>query len=259
MEYVNPFGGYTQGYGSGVDIAQRLQAGARQARQQDWEHQYLDPLRLHGAQLTDTYNTKALPYQLDAANSGDISLRARALQDQLAAANEFSNDTGDTNLLNYAGHQYDPQGYYSQSATELSNRAAFPRNLSLANAAAMDNYRQLMGLGSLYRGDASLTRADNAGGVANYTPPSARYFSPATSATPSAAPAPTKAPTAAPTAAPVATPKVPGQPLAFHELDPMAQGHVIHHVSTALGVTPEQAAGHITGSAPLNFNATANA
>lgn len=238
-QYVNPFGGYAQGYGSGVDIAQRLQSGARQAREADWEHQYMDPLRLHGAQLTDTYNTKALPYQLDAANSGDISLRSRALRDQLDAAGQLATDTGDTNALNYAGHNFDPQGYYDQPSAELQNRADFPRNIQLGTLGINDYYRTMLGQGALLRGDAAVTRADETGGVANYTPPSARYFSSTPASAPAAAPAPTPSPAAAPT--------VP----AFSALHPVAQGHVIHHVATALGVTPEQAAGHITGTTPL--------
>jgi hypothetical protein len=44
MDYVNPFGSYAQGYGQGVQQENTLQQDTRKARDDDWTHNYLDPI-----------------------------------------------------------------------------------------------------------------------------------------------------------------------------------------------------------------------
>jgi hypothetical protein len=265
--YVNPFGGYSAGYGQGVGQEVALQQGARQAREEDWQHQYMDPLRLSEAKRNDTYGNAALQPQIDSLAPGLQMLRDKAAGSQLGLASQYSVDLGQTGQLEDMSRRMFP-GAPQQSSDQLARRADFDHNLQMFG---MQN-RQLMG-------EAAQTRADameehygrpygQAGGGFNidslFGPP-ATQAAPAPTGAPAPAPA-TPAPAPASTLSPENkaaaaqwTPEVearyramhasPGSPQAsavpFHAMYPEHQGHVINAVAQAMGVPHEQALAHI--------------
>jgi hypothetical protein len=159
MDYVNPFGSYAQGYGQGVQQENTLQQDTRKARDDDWTHNYLDPIKLDNAKLDNRYNHFALPYQEDGLNSSSQLLHSRVTDAQLATGANVATATGDTNPLNYAGQAADPM-YVNQSHESLAKRANFGHNLQVDKANTDAVYRQQVGQSDQEKAYAARYRAD---------------------------------------------------------------------------------------------------
>jgi hypothetical protein len=230
MDYVNPFGSYAQGYGQGVQQENTLQQDTRKARDDDWTHNYLDPIKLDNAKLDNRYNHFALPYQEDGLNSSSQLLHSRVTDAQLATGANVATATGDTNPLNYAGQAADPM-YVNQSHESLAERSNFGHNLQVDKANTDAGLRGAQAQNDVDRGAAALKNAN----------------------TRANAPAPTSAP------------QVPGYDPAQHgagtqawmqqyhqpnysTLDPVSQGHMIYGLSQSTGMPMETAHGVLSST-----------
>jgi hypothetical protein len=269
--YVNPFGGYLSGYTQGADLEDRLQRNTRDAREEDWRHQNLDPLTLKTAQRADTLGDYRLPYEKDATNDASVISRAGAEDARLRTAGNVALTLRDTGPLNDAGHYYDPK-YQDQDATTLQRGADFQRNqdiygtqAKIADEAAQASLRAAQGD---YYGNRNQTAVQTA--TIRSQPPAAAAPSPVNRLFPTAPPTPAATP-AAPAVAPGATPPAPGTVspqgdytpsdqgngvavAGFHELHPVAQAHVIHYASQLTGHPPEAIAAHIAASNPQHYS-----
>jgi hypothetical protein len=250
MDYVNPFGSYAQGYGQGIQQENTLQQDTRKARDDDWTHNYLDPIKLDNAKLDNRYNHFALPYQEDGLNSSSQLLHSRVTDAQLATGANVATATGDTNPLNYAGHAADPM-YVNQSHESLAERSDFGHNLQLDQANTNAGFREAQ---AQYYGDRGTAGLENANTRANARPGNAPVVG-STSMFGGAASTP----------APTSAPQVPGYDPAQHgagtqawmqqyhqpnysTLDPVSQGHMIYGLSQSTGMPMETAHGVLSST-----------
>jgi hypothetical protein len=261
-DYVNPFGGYAQGYGQGAQLEDQLQQDARRARQEDWESRYMNPIALDTARRTNELGAYRLPYEKEATNDASIQSRAGAENARLDTATRYALALRDPSLLNSAGESAIGSTYVPANAQTLLRGADFERNAAIANATA--NMQEKQALAGYYQGrdpttiEAAQIRANP--GTAAPPGPAQRLF-------PTVPTSPTVAPGAIPEQpANEESPGVNPQGSAltpFHQLDPIAQAHVMHYTSQLTGHPIDAVAAHISNQynpAPqgTDSNATTN-
>lgn len=252
-DYVNPFGGYAQGYGQGAQLEDELQQNARRARQADWENKYLNPDKAATSHLDLREGLAKEPYYNMALNDASRESRAGANNAQLDSATRFAEALRDVNPLNTAGRAADPF-YANQPTQQLLRQADLSRNMALGNAAATQ-YRDY-GMGDYYRGHNAATLG--AAGLRSNNPamypagPTSRGFpsAPAPAPAQNTAPAAPAAPSATNTLLDGGAPTDQGiNPQAsvtpFQELGPITQAHIIHFTSQLTGHPIDAVHAHI--------------
>lgn len=282
VDYVNPFGGYAQGYGQGAQLEDELQQNTRRARQADWEAKYLNPEKVAQEQYTTRRDLEREPSEMQADPYAVSILRAKAINGDLDAAEQLGQMTGDYQGVNAVGQKYD-RNYAVQPGSALENRGDFNRALQLYGAQGRSAAEQAQAARNIeeggYYGNLNAARIEAArvragGGAASGT---SRLFPAAPAPMSSASPA-GAAPAAASPAA--VTPPLPyddntdysdqgvnsqGSVMKpFHELDPMHQAHIMHYTSQLTGHPIEAVAQHIAQQHPayqqsaqrgnINFN-----
>lgn len=251
--YVNPFGGYAQGYGQGLQQEDELQQNARRARQADWENKYLNPDKAETSHLDLREGLAKEPYYNMALNDASRESRAAANNAQLDTATRFAIALRDPSLLNAAGHTAIPS-YTNQPTPQLLGGADYERNIGIANAQAQQAEREAMA--GYYSGrnpttvEAATIRANPAAGA----PPGPvnRLFpqAPMAPATPSSIPAAPAAPSGTNEllnggASDQGVNPQGSTMLPFHQLDPTHQAHILHYTSQLTGHPIEAVAQHI--------------
>jgi hypothetical protein len=245
VDYVNPFGGYAQGYGQGVQLEDELQQNARRARQADWESKYINPITLDTAQRANELGAYRLPYEKAATNDASIESRAGAQDKALDTATRYALALRDPSMLNAAGRSA-IQGYANRPDDVLLRGADYERNLGMSNAEAMQAQKEAYAsymYGRNPTAEAVATIRSNPSAAAQQPGPAGRLFP--------QAPAPT-----APSVAPGATPAQPidsespgvnpqGSMTPFHQLDPLHQAHILHYTSQLTGHPIDAVAQHI--------------
>lgn len=69
--YFDPFGSYTAGHATGVNTQMGVERGAREARDSDFNYNYMMPLELRAAQRQDRLGEFGLPLQMNALRYAD--------------------------------------------------------------------------------------------------------------------------------------------------------------------------------------------
>lgn len=252
VDYVNPFGGYAQGYTQGSELEDRLQQNARQARQEDWQSKYINPLTLAAAQRADTLGAYRLPYEESATNDASVESRARAAGAALDTGTKFAVATRDPSGIDTAGRYYLGPNFQGAGPEANLRGADFERSLDIANAQANEFYRQALGDRALGQNQTALgVAAIRSNPAATAQPgPASRLF-PTAPAAPAVAPGATP-PTPSDSESPGVNPQ--GSALTpFHQLDPVHQAHILHYTSQLTGHPIDAVAQHITKQ--LNPNA----
>jgi len=253
-DYVNPFGGYAQGYTQGSELEDRLQQNARQARQADWENRYINPdkaqqshVATREAQAQEPYYNQGLQPALDA-------LKADSFMKQLGAGTQAADITG-----NAVGVQNSFLKNYGQNTgatdADIVGAVRLPAAENFALGLGRNQALQTTAGARGEAADASMQRAlypvapapaaggyDYKGALNPFGTPAV----PAAGATPAPPPEGSDAPGVNPQGSAI-TP--------FHQLDPMAQAHAIHYTSQLTGHPPEAVAQHIASQMPRsNFS-----
>lgn len=251
-DYVNPFGGYAQGYTQGSELENKLQQDTRAARQADWEAKYLNPEKAQQAQYETRRDLSREPYENQSDPYAAGQIRDKYLTEHLGLGENIYADTQDPSAVNSVASQVNPL-YAPQSPSDQANRLDYARNEKLFADQGLNAYRQAMGLGSVERGQAAQTAAGAR--AAAVAPPPAfpnRYGTAPASATPAPAGVTPAAPTAPSTdGASDQGINYQGSVMKpFHELDPTHQAHILHYTSQLTGHPIEAVAQHVAQQHP---------
>jgi hypothetical protein len=248
-DYVNPFGGYAQGYTQGSELENKLQQDARAARQADWEAKYLNPEKAQQAQYETRRDLSREPYEDYADPYAAGQIRDKYLEGHLGLGEGVYGDTGDTSAVNSVASQLNPL-YAPPSAQDQARRLNFAREEKLYSDTGLNAYRQALGQGSMERGQAAQVAAGAR--AAAVAPPPAfpnRYGTAPAAAAPAAGTTPAAPPAAEGASDQGINPQ--GSVMKpFHELDPIHQAHILHYTSQLTGHPVEAVAQHVAQQHP---------
>jgi len=235
--YVNPFGGYAQGYAQGNQMENQNQLDARRARQEDWQAKYMNPDLAAESHLQLGYNQAAEPWREKALPVGYGTAVADEQGRQLGVASGITAASGEAEPFRqfYAGLG---QGPLATSSDDIVGEARMPQAIQLAQARSMAAYRQGMGYDAYGRLLTGQQNADaHTAAVANRAPATAQFD-------PSWLGAPT-----VPGAAPV--PAIhPATAQALSGMPPEYAAHAIHLASQVSGHHPAAVHAAVVGALP---------
>lgn len=189
--FFDPFGSAVQGYNLGMQQEQNLQKNARDARQQDWQYNNVNPIQLSNMKLDNQFNQAVQPYRIQSAPYYLANTQADYLTRALPGAATYGLMSGDPSAMfrvlhGAYGYNFAPNGNgaYNVTGPDGSTHTfdgtdfirntpeAFQRamgvnqgqigllnadaNLAMAPMRAMYYYGR--GAGDLYRGEGYLGR-----------------------------------------------------------------------------------------------------
>lgn len=119
--YFDPFGSYQSGYDAGTAREGQTQAATRTARQEDFNYNYKEPLKLAEMQRDDTVGKFSLPYRLKDVEYGDQLTRDKVFNSGIGIKGDYANHTGDASkaldaYLGYVGVHTGPAPVVQQPA-----------------------------------------------------------------------------------------------------------------------------------------------
>ena len=105
--YYDPFGSFAQGYDSGVQREMSMQKGMREARTEDFNYNYMLPLRYNEAKRQDDLGQFSLPFQKELIPIGVANAKNNLYNTNLAQSDELARRTGVTAPMEqYMGQRF---------------------------------------------------------------------------------------------------------------------------------------------------------
>ena len=110
--YLDPFGTYTSAFDKGVSRQMDIEANRRQARASDFDYNFMQPLRYSDAQISNQYNTAALPYRVRDLGYGERATKAGLFGQEYNIGQNLARDFGMVMPALSAFARYDPRYEY---------------------------------------------------------------------------------------------------------------------------------------------------
>lgn len=110
--YLDPFGTYTSAFDKGLARQMDVESNRRQARANDFDYNFMQPIRYNDARIANQYNTAALPYRVRDLGYGERATRAGLFGQEYGIGQNLARDFGTVLPALSAFARYDPRYGY---------------------------------------------------------------------------------------------------------------------------------------------------